>query len=340
MAITEADPTLIHQQRPDDLDLALSNYGSRLEAAAATDDIDLALDRLFPPDEIAQHTQELLDKAGFDDKANGRRWAVMVLDGNDPLVDVAERVETEGFSKFFGTHPVKHYAEYGAEYNKSSIFVTVIDAHAEGGPRAASALRIVKDSPRGFKTMNSLSSPDLIRNPWADEIKAMIGDFGYEDKDRVQQELADIMGIDLSTTWAIESMAALPEYQGNNGGFGEATFPLYAACLELSNRTKEASNGEQPIHSWISIQDLPPLQQMQDLFAEPWKRLPEVTPRPYDGDGDTVPAVIQSMDIAQANLEKFNPKMADLMIRGAGLEAQYVTAIELQGDDYLNALVD
>ncbi len=339
MAITEAGPTLIDQQRPDVLDLALANYGSRLEAAAATDDIDLSLDRLFPPDEIAQHTQELLDKAGFDEKANGRRWAVLVLDGNDPLADVAERVETEGFSKYFGTHPVTHYAHYGAEYNTSSIFVTVIDAHAEGGPKGASALRIVKDSPHGFKTMNSLSSPDLRQNPWVDEIKKMVGDFGYEDKDRVQQELADIMGIDLSTTWAIESMAALPEYQGNHGGFGDATFPLYAACLELSNRTNVASNGERPIVSWIGIHDLPPLEQMKVLFADPWTRRPEVPPRAYDGDGPTVPAVIQNLEVAQLNLEEASPSMAAMLIRGFGLDEKYVTARELQGDDHLNSLV-
>jgi hypothetical protein len=125
-------------------------------------------------------------------------------------------------------------------------------------------------------------------------------------------------------------MAALDGYAGHKGSLGEASFPLYAACLQLSDLAG--------IKTWISIQDVKPLQQMQELFAKPWETLP-VSPKAFEGPFPTLPAFIADMEIVEENLRIYTPDMAALLIEGTGLEVTYLMPSELQGTDYLNSLV-
>lgn len=301
---------------------------SRREEAANTDDIIDAVEVLFPTDSVVRYTEELLDETDFYQKCEGRRWAVMVLAGTDPRSDIAKRVEVERFSTYFGTHPLKHVIDYGP-YDASSIFVTVVDTQHPDGPKPASALRIVKNSEKGFKTINSLASPDEAENPWANDIKAVVGEFGYEDRDRIKSVIEKAMHMVPGTTWAIESMAALEEYAKRHGVFGGPSFPLYAVCLQLSNRAE--------ISTWISIQDLKPLMQMQELFSDPWEWL-EVPPRSYDGPLPTLPAFIPDMQQAQERLREANPDMGRLLIDGVGMEIEYVMPEVLFSEEYLRKI--
>lgn len=149
-----------------------------------------------------------------------------------------------------------------------------------------------------------------------------------DDEPRIAKTVADLYYVDPKESWSIESMYALPDYRGNHGLFGEASFPLYAICLQMSDRAG--------IKSWLSIQDIKPMLQMQGIFAEPWSTL-ALPPRMYDGSL-TIPTVIHDMPEAQANLRKKDPNMGELLIDGRGMGDQYVTPEELFGIEHLDKL--
>lgn len=302
----------------------------QVEAAAKVDNIDQALELLYPTEQIKAMTEELLEETDFDLKANGRKWAVAILPGDDPRADIARRVETERFSKFFNHHPLEHYIDYGI-YDHASIFVTVIDAQHEDGPKAASVLRIVGNSDIGLKTVNTLISSNEEENPWYPEMTDALGEFSYADLPRMRKLVNQMFNIIPENTWAIETMAVLEEYAGKKGEFGESSFPLYAACLQLSNRAQ--------IDSWISIQDIKPLMQMQEIFSNPWSFTP-LSVQNYEGEYPTIPAVIHDMPLAQQELRDADPFTAGLLIDGDGMSDAYVMPEELQGVDFLDAVAN
>lgn len=309
-------------------------YDSALEseavnAAWCVDDIDQALELLYPADRIARLTQEIIDDSNFYEIGNGRKWAVAVLSNDHPSVDVAKRVENERFSKFFDHHPVQHYIDYGI-YDEASVFITVIDTEHPQGPKAASVLRIVRNSEIGLKTINTLSTPNIEENPWYPEISTLVGEYEYDDvMEKAKHIIAQAFGVNPDTTWAIETMAVLEEYAGKKGELGEASFPLYAACLQLSNMAG--------IESWISIQDLKPLLQMQDIFNNPWE-FTSLSVQNYEGEYPTIPAVIPDMNQAQRELRSKDPETASAIIDGEGLSLFYVMPEELHPAGYLEMI--
>ena len=212
------------------------------------------------------------------------------------------------------------------------MFITVIDAQHPEGPRAASMLRIVTNGDAGLKTVNTLSSPDPKENPWYSEISSLIGEYAYDDNmARAKDMITQALWIIPDKTWAIETMAVLDEYAGKRGELGEASFPLYAACLQLANRAG--------IESWISIQDLKPLTQMQDIFDNPWQ-FTSLGVKDYEGNYPTIPAVIPDLKVAQEELRKKNPAIAEAVIDGVGLADFYVMPEELQGEGQIQRVVD
>lgn len=302
------------------------DYGidaERLERASLIGDSLAALEVLYPSDEISELTKDLIGESGFLEQANGREWAVFVLDGKSKFADIAKRVEVERFSEFFGTHPLEHIGDY-CEYDESSIFVLVVDCKDRSSPKPAAELRAVKNGPRGIKTVNTLVSGEPEANPWSVELGSQLGS---NDPDSFYERIK----IHPDKTWGIETMAALKGYAGNSGEFGAATFPLYAVCLQLSDRAG--------VNSWVSIQDVRPLKQMQDLFDKPWETL-EVEAKSFEGPYPTIPAYIPSLDAAEQKLRGANPEMAELMIDGIGLKDQYALPDELQSAEYIEAVIN
>lgn len=302
-----------------------------VRAASEMGDIDSAIELLYPSEEIAALTQEIIDRSNYHEVAQDRKWAVAILTNDDPCAKVAKFVENQRFSRFFNHHPVKHHIDYGI-YDKSSVFITVIDAQHPGGPRAASMLRIVTNGDAGLKTVNTLSSPDPEENPWYSEISSLIGDYAYdENMVKAKDMITQAFWINPDKTWAIETMAVLDEYAGKKGELGEASFPLYAACLQLANRAG--------IESWISIQDLKPLAQMQDIFDNPWQ-FTSLGVKDYEGHYPTIPAVIPDLQTAQEDLRQKNPAIAAAVIDGEGLGDYYVMPEELQGENQIQRIAD
>ncbi len=304
------------------------NREYRIDASRGVNDRDLALELLFPRHEILETTKSILDETGFASKALGRRWALLVTNGDSPESDIAESVLTTVFSdERFGEHPASVAEAYGY-YKPASIFISVIDTEHSDGPTPVSALQIVKDSVLGCKSINTLADSDPNHNPWYHDLSQVIGEWGKGDEARVVRIISHLYDVEPGESWSIESMAALPEYRGKHGLVGEASFPLYAICLQMSNRAN--------IRSWLSIQDIKPMQQMQDIFAKPWSTL-SLPPRIYDGSL-TIPTVIHDMQEAQNNLRLNDPNMGELLIDGEGMSSHYVMPEELFGSKHLDTL--
>ncbi len=324
MSLAEHEPQLHHFEAP----TTVVERERRLEIAREIADHDLALNVLFPDSEVLQTTKKMLDETDFEAKANGRRWALLVTNGDSPESDIAESVLTKVFSDDrFREHPASIAEAYG-HYKPASLFISVVDTEHPDGPRPVSALQIVKNSILGCKSINTLADSDPSHNPWYQDLSEVIGDWDKDDEPRIAKTVADLYYVDPKESWSIESMAALPDYRGNHGLFGEASFPLYAICLQMSDRAG--------IKSWLSIQDIKPMLQMQGIFAEPWSTL-ALPPRMYDGSL-TIPTVIHDMPEAQANLRKKDPNMGELLIDGRGMGDQYVTPEELFGIEHLDKL--
>lgn len=287
------------------------------------------VDAIFPPDEIAEKTLGLLDRYSVDRKIGERRWAVMALDGDDPFADVARYVECEKFSKLFDLTPEDMRTEYG-KYDSSSIFILVVDCHAET-PKPASMIRITRNADEGIKTFNTLTSQTQELNPWYEELSEEAGvPLETIASEKVKELLVNLMGnIDLNTTWGIESMAALDGYDGSHGALDQATFPLYAACLQLSDLLEQ--------RTWISGQDIKPYQQMQEMFAEPWEIIGGMPAKVFEGT-PVLPTVIPDMAVAEERLRNFSSETADMMIKLGGLAATYAMPDELQGTSELIGL--
>lgn len=326
MSLIEHEP-LLHNLGTQ---LSVIDRERRIEVAKTVADHDLAVEVLFPQQEVLETTKQLLVETDFAAKALGRRWALLVTNGDSPESDIAESVLTKVFSdERFGEHPASVAEAYG-HYKPASLFVSVIDTHHPDGPLPVSALQIVKDSVLGCKSVNTLADSDPAHNPWYQDLSHVIGDWEKGDEPQVAEIVTDLYYVDPKESWSIESMAALPDYSGKHGLFGEASFPLYAICLQMSDRAG--------IRSWLSIQDIKPMQQMQAIFAKPWSVL-ALPPRIYDGSL-TIPTVIHDMEEAQANLRAKDPGMGELLIDGKGLSDQYVTPEELFGNDHLDKLAN
>lgn len=326
MSIIDREPEILTNPL-----VALPQREQRIDIASKIANREIALSVLFPDDEVRATTKEMLDSTGFYDKADGRRWALFVTNGDSPESDLAESVLTDVFSteRFKNQHPAAIARDYG-HYKPASLFISVIDTEHPDGPRPVSAIQAVKNSIIGCKSINTLADSDPTHNPWYDYISRVVGDWGKGDEIEVAEIIRKAYDVDLSETWSIESMAALPEYAGKHGLFGEASFPLYAICLQMSDRAG--------IRSWLSIQDLKPLLQMQRIFAKPWEVL-DLPVREYDGS-QTIPTVIRDMPLAQSNLREADPGMGEMLIDGKGLANAYVTPEELFGEDYLQDLAN
>lgn len=288
-----------------------------------------AVDAIFPPTVIAEMTKGLIDRYSIDDKIGDRRWAVMALDGDDPLADVARYVECEKFSKLFDLTPEDMRTQYG-KYDSSSIFILVVDCK-EDEPIPASMIRITRNADEGIKTFNTMTSQTEKLNPWYDKLSEFAGaPLETLTPEEVQSLVIELMGgIDLDSTWGVESMAALDGYAGSHGALDQATFPLYAATLQLSDILGQKT--------WISGQDLKPYQQMQDMFAQPWETIGDMPAREFEGT-PVLPTIIPDLALAEERLTNFSPETAEMMIKLGGLAATYAMPDELQGLSELSGL--
>jgi len=142
------------------------------------------------PEEISSLTAELL--AQYPAQAAGK-YVCYAMGGQDRFSNLGRSVEAPVLLEAFGNDATELKLEYG-DYESASKFFVVIDTHLT---RPVGALRVIENSPLGFKTLKDISGEPLNVTP--EEFMA------YHN---VKPE-------DLSKTWDVGTVAVLPEYRGS-----------------------------------------------------------------------------------------------------------------------------
>lgn len=125
--------------------------------------------------EVADLTRRLL--AGRDIPETGR-FVCLEVEGSDPLSNVARHLELEVFAEQFGNDADCLSREYGP-YENSSLFFVVIDTR-DGAP--AGAVRMIRNSAAGLKTLVDMADPAVTPTPVA--IEAVMRIHRIDDLDR------------------------------------------------------------------------------------------------------------------------------------------------------------
>ncbi len=232
-------------------------------------------------------TKYLVEEIGPDwgEKLGDRQFVVGYIPAENAYADLARSVETLVFSEAFLQSKSQVVHDYG-KYDEASTFVAVIDAEHPDGPRPAAALRITHYKPGlGFKDVNDLVANDPENNPWLEEIKARYFDDGEQYDEEVAWErmgsVATPGGLVLADSLDVASHAGMPEYRGKNGSIDSTSMLFYHACLRYALAARKSN--------LLAIFDTKPYENLQQ-FGEPFDPYDGLTPHPYGGPYDTIPA--------------------------------------------------
>ncbi|TFB92755.1 hypothetical protein [Cryobacterium sp. HLT2-28] len=199
------------------------------------------------PDDVGALTVELLASlaGAWPEKY---RYVGIEIAGESPFSNIARHIERVVFEASFGNDAAQMTAEYGP-YEAGSVFFVSID-RSTGMP--SGALRIIGDSPRGFKTLNDARSAPFHILP----------------EDVAEQHAID----DRGTLWDVGTVAVLP---GHRSGAGAVSVQLYRAMY--------LSALQHGIDHLVSIIDAVPLRKLVDYLGIPFVPLAGSAPGPYLG---------------------------------------------------------
>jgi len=203
----------------------------------------------LPVEAVHQLTSELLNERP---PTGDARFVCYMFDGTDPFSNIGRQVEGAVFNQTFNNDPEEMVREYGP-YEEQSIFFTSVDSENE--KPTSGELRVIKNGPAGFKTINDLA--------------AMHG----RPVEEYQRELAEHHGIDdWDKCWDVGTVAVPPEYRTAEGGISIQLYrALYVAAME------------QGIEHFISVIDSKPLAKLTDYLGIPFVPLADSGPMEYLG---------------------------------------------------------
>jgi len=214
----------------------------------------------------------------------GRQYVVAYIPATSYFSDIGRYVETKVFSSVFELPEEEVMADYG-KYDDGSTFACVIDVSSDV-PTPAGCLRIVEYvDGLGFKDVNDLVA-DSADNPWLDEIK----DEHFRAGERYAPDVAwgricrsANLNPDLSSSLDIATHASVDEYRGVRGKIDGVSMLFYHACLRYALAHQK--------DSLLAIFDLKPFENLQQ-FGNPFSTHTGLTPHPYGGPYDTIPAYL------------------------------------------------
>lgn len=150
------------------------------------------------PEVLRQKTAELL----YERPPQGNAPEVYYkLEGADPYADIARTVERQVFEDAFGNTTDKMEGAYGP-YEYQSMFFLAVDRTGDE-PVPSGTLRIIKNGPRGFMTLNDLAEKNGIEaGRRAEFIEAV----------RAYHNISD-----LDECWDIGTVAVLDQYRLDHG---------------------------------------------------------------------------------------------------------------------------
>lgn len=201
----------------------------------------------LPLDEMQALTKELLRERAST-VPDQHRFVGIEVDGQSQFSNIGRHIERVVFEASFGNDADQMTAEYGP-YERASTFFLSIDRRAT---MPSGALRAIRHSDHGFKTLNDAEQPPFsIREGAAVRHHAITN---------------------LATIWDVGTVAVLPQYRR---GEGPVSVQLYRA-LYLSAR----GNG---IEHMVSIIDDGPLDKLRGYLGIPFVALAGSSSGPYLG---------------------------------------------------------
>lgn len=233
----------------------------------------------------------------------GRAYGVHVVEDGNEAADIGRYVEWTVFEEFFDNDLERMKKEY-SPYDESSTFLLVLD-YEKAEPMGA--IRIIKPSEAGLKSLGDLVQPD---SPW------------YTPGDTLESRYQEI-GDDPDHTVDIATMAVMPDYRSNHSAQG-ASAALYSTCVRWS-----LANG---FNHWVTIVDKNILDMMQS-WGEPFQAFKGADWKSYIDSPASLP-VHAELYSGLEKIKDFDQKMSEeqgqsfdvhgLYTRGAGLEGQFV----------------
>ena len=176
------------------------------------------------------------------------RYVGVEIAGGSPFSNIARHIERVVFDASFGNDAAQMTAEYGP-YEAGSVFFVSID-RSTGTP--SGALRIIGNTPRGFKTLNDARSA-----PFSIQSADVVAQHGIHDADAL---------------WDVGTVAVLPEHRS---GAGAVSVQLYRAMY--------LSALQHGIDHLVSIIDEVPLRKLVQYLGIPFVPLAGSAPGPYLG---------------------------------------------------------
>lgn len=248
------------------------------------DALESELDERFAPERIGDLCNEFLEQGtgiNLRSLVGDRQFVVAYIHAESPYSDIPRSVETTVFANAFKLKKAEVVKDYG-KYDPSSYFASVIDVSTPK-PVSAGALRITEYDPQlGFKDVNDLiSDPE---SPWLDEIKDAYFEAGeVYDPVIAWQRMAARAGVELNLEESLDiaTHASAEEYRDKHGSMDGVSMLFFHACLRYTLATRKKN--------LLAIFDLKPLANLQQ-YGEPFDTYEGLSPHPYGGPGDTMPA--------------------------------------------------
>lgn len=231
---------------------------------------------LIPPEEMRQ----------------GRQFGVHVIDGKDPASDIGRYIEAKVFDQYFGNDLGTMKKEYG-EYDEASTFLMVIDYKKE---QPVGVIRLIRSSPKGFKTINDITSSD---SPW------------YRPGDTPESRLKEIGG-EPDHTIDIATMAVMPDYKSGHSTEGVSA-ALYSTCVRWS-----FANG---YNTWVTVVDKKIYSMMQS-WGEPFITFEGASWASYLDSEASLPVHTELYE-AKKKIEQFDKEMTEKLGQPVNITGLY-----------------
>lgn len=268
-------------------------------------------------------------------KINGRQFVVAYIEADSEFGDIGRSVETRVFADYFADPdtetPLLDTVEDYSKYDEESVYACVIDVSGDI-IKPAGALRILSyKEGLGFKDVNDLIE-DSPSNPWLEEIKDRYFDKGEAyDPSVAWKRLGEVACVDivLEDSLDIATHASAEDYRGKRGEMDSVSMLFYHACLRYT-LAKEKKN-------LLAIFDLPPFANLQQ-FGDPFDTYEGVTPHPYGGPYDTIPAYCV-VDKGMEKIRQHDPLVGSVFIDGLGLGDIALMPNEYEPQKYSNEAV-
>lgn len=187
------------------------------------------------------------------------RFGFYQIPGANPYSDIARAVECNVFHHFFGNTAAVMHEAYGA-YEETSLFFLAVDRIAQ---RPAGAFRVIKNSPRGLKSLNDIAQHPLYIS--ASEVMA------YHNIPSLDQ------------CWDFGTVAVLKDYRGQHQDHQVVTM-LYGAVIRAA-----LSAG---VHHAVLVMDHHGYTQLTQTMAIPLVPILDTEPFEYLGSAKSRAAYV------------------------------------------------